>query len=341
MSPPYRPALAARAATRTRRNRGRPSGAGRAGPMPMIRRRTRPASRRSITLLQRTFKSEKIHTEPHGGSQSWFLHKSRPSKALAIMKKINAANTYLSNYSFRLVALQNQQAFQECGYLTAGAFGTNGPNSDLAAIAAKINSTAFGTPGRTTNYAIESVQSKFFITNQESVPVIVTIYDVISRRDDLLGPATAFPFGLKDESNATSTGIDIGATPFNSQLFTAKYKVLKQNEILMPCGTVHEHNVYVQPNKIFKSELLTNADQSLGGITMYTLIVVKGTPVDDASHNVGTSAATINVVYTKNIRYTWSSDTTTTYTYNNNLPTFVGSEFTINEVGAVINDLNT
>ena len=309
------------------------------GSNPRLRKKkNRPSA--SAPILARKFKSVRVNALSHGSSQSWFTHKMNPTPAFKVITKVNQSNWYVTNQSYRLSTGAGAQGFQEFGMFTGGTFGGTNYNSDLAVIVGKITaSTGSGSTGRTTNVALQSCSNKMMIANNESTPVVVTLYDVVCRRDDITGPYNAFSFGVYDESTTTSNGHDLGSTPFNSQLFTTKYKILKKSEIILPCGSVHEHNVFYAPRKVFKAEILTNANQSLEGLTVYTFIVYKGTPENDPALHVNTSGATLDIVITKSLRYTFSSDTTANFSYTNNLPTFTGTGQTINEIGSVIQDI--
>lgn len=272
---------------------------------------------KSITNILRR-KTSKTKNYRGGASLSSFTHSNPIKKFDKNFRARLSTNYYNTNTSIRLVSGTNQQAGTDFGVLTGGTYAGTNFNSDLAYIQSKITGTSTGY--KTTKICLESVVAKYQMVNQGLESCYVHIYDMVARRDTSYSPANALLTGLGDEGSASIT--TYGVTPYASRLLTCNYKILNHKRVALTIGQTHEHSVNYKVNKWFQSEVLQSAAQAIAGVTVYTLIIVSGCPTNDSvtSTNVGIITAVVDIVATKQMKYSWTQDNDTNYFYTNNLP---------------------
>lgn len=282
--------------------------------------------RRTVTksLLKRKFKNERVKVEGAGGQISRFNHTIRPTKFISNIMRLASKNFYNTNGAFRLNCGTGVQTYTAYGYFTAGTFGGTTVDNDLAVINAKVTSS-LGTY-KTARILVESATARYMMTNQDTGNVQVYIYDVVARLDTNISPDVAFQTGIADEGAAAAT--TVGATPFASEQFTTHFKILKCTTVILGQGQTHSHLVHYAPNRMFSSERLTDNNKSLRGLTCYSLIVAHGLPMNDSvtNTNVSTGAVNLDIVMTKQLKYSFVMDDTTNYYVTNNLVAITNEE---------------
>lgn len=269
-----------------------------------------------------------------GGTYSTFYRKHRASKRSRTMKLIGALNAYNINSAGVLTASIGTQA---SGTL-ASAFGL----TDLNTCFNNINPSGAGF--LTTHALFTSASLKHTITNDENTNIFVDIYDIVARKDvsasatNAATPDLAFYQGLVDENNA-SQYTNIGSTPFRSALFTQFYKVHKITHCCLATGQSHQHRVSWSPNRVVNREEANYSTGNIGGLTYYTMVVIKGGPVDALSASSTVSTAYAKISYTTEVeyRYTFISDSKTNYFASNTLPTtLTGGANVMNSASGVV-----
>ena len=160
------------------------------------------------------------------------------------------------------------------------------------------------------------------MTNQELANINVTLYDVVCRRDTQSSPDYEWNAGITEENSGYNAQV-VGCTPFSSSLFTSHFKVLKTTKLILSPGQTHTHNVFYKLNRLLNQDILYDSSVELRGITVATMVVVHGEPTNSTATNtlVTTAAATLDIVQTKQIRYSWIADEDTNFFYQNTLPT--------------------
>ena len=269
------------------------------------------------------FKNVKV--EGTGGQISAFKARAKPNQALAMMKKTNASNYLYWNAAQRLTAPVGSQAVYAYPVFAGQGFtSTETQYTDLSTMSYKVSSLTSG-PAKSTMFGVESAVAKWMFTNQDSGNLEMHIYDIVTKRDNSTAPDVAWYQGLTDEvsTSINNTQVPIGSVPQCSQLFNVNYKVKQHTRVILGQGQSHCHYVGLSPNKVFRSEILSNSDFSFAGWTYYCLIVISGLPTNDSTNttSVSTGAASVDMVYSKQMRYTWSADAIDNYFYSQNLPT--------------------
>lgn len=130
---------------------------------------------------------------------------------------------------------------------------------------------------------LQEVSQYLTFTNVDTGNVTLDIYDCIARHDraSTINPETDWTNGvLYDQSGANSTGTPNTypwQQPFASKLFNQFWKVKKVTHVDLAQGRSHEHILKFKANRIMDTER-TSSSAILGGLTMYTMIVLRGMP---------------------------------------------------------------
>ena len=119
----------------------------------------------------------------------------------------------------------------------------------------------------------------------------------------------AWSFGEQDEGVASNNASVLGSTPFQSSQFTTYFKVLKATHQLMAPGNTHVH-------------------RNIKGFTIYTMMVISGTPVDNTAGTVSTSDARIDYFLRKSYRFLSMLAFSNVLTTANNLPVLTQATYT-------------
>lgn len=211
-----------------------------------------------------------------------------------------------------------------------------------------IPETVVGNTARTRRMLLESVKARYRFKNQTNVPVTLTLYDVVARRDfftTALDPISAWTTGLTDQqvsligvpnSNA-QTDLFPGSTPFQSQKFCQMYKVRKTKKFVLHAGSEHDHYVHLNAGGILNNEYITNWVQ-YRGLTYCLMVVVEGAVVDDAvgaASNVGISGAGVDCVCETRYKFTAVERARTMFTQYNALPTLGAQNTVLEDTDAV------
>jgi len=177
---------------------------------------------------------------------------------------------------------------------------------------------------------IQSMNTCVNISNPTSAPVMFDIYDIMYRHDmpqhTASGayniPNSLWYDGLQDMGDIGSGLLsDPGNTPFMSPKFTQNLKVMKVTKVQLPQGGTHEHRVHAEVNQMLSYENVMNSGlYYYKGKTVVSMIVVRGTPVDDGT-NVGLCAGALNMVVTQKYQFHMIRNSVSTFVTTNTLPT--------------------
>lgn len=247
---------------------------------------------RKSTGSQTTLKGRQI-TTGGGDSESYFTLKKKPSSVSFKVMKDLPVSTVVNNSAQRVVApigLQN--------YFVLGDYFSD---DDVVLNFTLLFGNAAGA-AQGCKLGLLNVHSVGMITNQENVNARITLYDVLAKKDTdsvVSNPYDAVSTGYNDIGNGASTDFTIlGSTPFDTPRFTEYFKVLKTTEVVLSPGQCHVHKVHYAPNLIFsKTRAARIAGSGIGGLTIYTLVRVHGTPINDQTteSQVSTSAIALSV----------------------------------------------
>nr|WAE42482.1 MAG: capsid protein [Cressdnaviricota sp.] len=289
---------------------------------PKRRRATKVPNRRKAPQPKKQPRKNKLHQKAipmgRGGFYSKFYYGKRKLPLPYRVLKNLAKNYQSLNGSARVTSVVGQQnvATQLAMYTT----------TDLTTMATNVSANA------TQKVIHLSVSAEVMITNQDVGNCVLTLYDIIARRDltttAVNNPGQAWASSYSDEGGSNTDYQIIGATPFSSDLFTQFFKVLKITHVFLGQGESHSHKVYFSPNRQIDKEYINNEAQGIKGLTCFTSLVAYGAPYNDATTktSVSTGQVTLDVVYRKQYKYSFIADSTTTWFKTNNLTTFAVGE---------------
>lgn len=225
----------------SRRNRVRTPGvtvANRAGPSTRsyINARKRAGTRTATKLLMyRKKRSSKYNVvrSSMGGlpSMSQFVLNNKPSKRVAMAKKLGAPNIWITNYGKQIY---NQEGFQEALAFTFGGL------TDLQTIATKVPDTT----QVVRQFYLQSIVGELMMTNSSLATQYVDIYDIVRKRDVGKGQGTSDPFnawkyGVSDQDPAGPNLTDyqiITSKPTDSRLMNDWFKIVKKSRVGLVAG---------------------------------------------------------------------------------------------------------
>lgn len=279
------------------------------------------SGRKAATKVARgytTTKTQRLRqraiVDGQGGSRSKFTYgKRKLPKGYRSTWKALAKNYLQLNGSSRLAGSVGVQT----PYVLVNMF----TQSDLNTINGRLNS------GNKTNRILyHSVSASAYITNQDQGNVIFEIYDCIARRDlaaaNVADPVTAWENSYVDQGGANTDYKFVGTTPFSSDLFTQYFKVCKITHVILGQGQMHQHQIHFAPKRLVDAEYIQYMQNGAKGLTCFSFIVARGAPYNDntTKTTVSTGQVSLDIVFQKQYKYTYISDTTTNWQGTNSLP---------------------
>lgn len=267
-------------------------------------------------------------------TNSLVTHLSNRSRGVAnLMKKLVVPTILSDQYAFRQDAQYGFQGVSSIGFLTEPYL------KKLPLVPVTIPGVGSSLPYR---IMVQSIVGNVTIANACTAPVELEIYDIGLKRDLPLALAwtqnantwtvgQAYPDQCWDlgsyANNATiptgGTGprANIAASPFDSTLFNAYFKVKKRTKVLLGQGGIHRHSVVSNVNRVIDSVLfnqVSNASMTtpisgmLGwkGFTTFCMVVQKGTPCSNAetASDVTTSETHVDIVQDFRIKWGYVLD---------------------------------
>lgn len=239
---------------------------------------------------------------PTGGGESKSYTTVRNAKLpYGIVKDMLAPNAISRNGSGSLATTSALQAIT-----------TIGSYFDVVDIQNMFNAISQGVTGNNSGrIALENCYATHLYTNASSTNAHMTIYDCIARHDgsDInTGPLVVLQQGGADIIGGTVNDyLTPGTSPYSNPRFTSSYRVVKQTPVNLNPGQTHTHYVQYQLNKIVNKERIVTSDLAgpVGDVSMYTFIIVHGTPAHEtaAETTVSLSLAKIDYVWMETIKY--------------------------------------
>jgi len=281
--------------------------------------------------------------QPGSISGSQLVLRSKANKQISLMKRIGAPIVRVDQVSGQLNTLPTSAGQQAI-------FCVNVYGQDINSYCgAQYPNTYFGgaqdiQPGPR-RYVHESLISELNMTNSQSSGIEMEIYDIVCKRDvptnnvilvngtqqgtlaAANGPPLYWGYGVQAGNGAQQPYYQyLGSSPYDSQFFRDYFKTLRRTRVFLPQGATHRHVVNLSPNKIM-DETLYNSTVMWGfkGLTVYTMVVIKGLPVSrtfEADFNNGattTDSVFLNWVQNRRFKWTWVQNQQNTAQYTNNM----------------------
>jgi len=262
---------------------------------------------------------------PSGGGESKsYTTVKNPKLPMGVSKKLLGVNTVNRNGAGTVSTVSGSQAIQLVGeYFNV----------------LDVQNAFSGVSQTTTGYnsgklAFENIHSTHLYTNSCDRNTHMTIYDCVARFDgsDLnTSPTAVIAAGGADATGGALSDFGIpGTTPYNNPRFTSAYKIVKQTPIILSPGQTHVHRVNYGLNKVVSKERIVTSDLAgpLGNITMYTFIIIHGTPSHEtaAETTVSLSLAKIDYVYLESFTYRCMLVNSDYNSITNSLPVLAAGE---------------
>lgn len=268
-------------------------------------------------------------------SDSYCTIKHRANRQIKAMEQVGAPNIYLTDTSADLRVFSGTQAAVSFAALN---------NTIVKTLLNNVTGTPIsGLPRR---MALQNAEYHYTLANNTNVPIEVDIYDIVPKRDILSSfvftanllsyPVTPYPEKYWDEgtnaqnSNAPGTYPSpanyLGGLPQDSQLFKEYFAIKRKAVVQLPCGGVHRHNVNIASNCLADDYLANATTSALVGRSSFVMFVVRGFPCFGTPAGGGnqptTTSATIQVIQTVRVKYTWVQDLTYSLNAFIGLPSF-------------------
>jgi len=265
-----------------------------------------------------------------GESRSYF------TKVSKLQLKGTLAKSTAPQYKVNNEGIRSDAAI---GYQNSTLLGTYFDSADINSMYAVVFG---GSPNQTTKLVLGGVRAESLITNVATTNARISLYDIIIKRDSnssIVDPSQVFEAAFADASGGVAGDYAVvGTSPYMNPRFMDAFKIHQRTEVILSPGATHSHNVNYAPNKIISKTRTMNATGSLGGLTLYTMIIHHGSPANDATTktSVTLSKSSLDIV-TKQV-YTFKSIyyPLTTMLVTQSLPiTYATTGQAINEDGVV------
>lgn len=302
-----------------------------------------PVRRRTGSRTKTGVKNEHVKTSRDGPvSSSISKIRVKGGFKLGKFRKLTAPMFFISNNANSISWTDGFQVATQSDPL----YGTADLKSMFAMYATNIPATTTGVA--TTRLYMKSVFTETLITNQTNDVVHMTLYDVMCRRDlttsstaeaNYVNPNAAWVQGSIDAGNSGAFQI-VASTPFQTPGFTEYWKIVKITDVDLHSGGHHRHRVLMKPKKQISNEIVTTLSASsntgtLGGLTVYTMIVCHGFPVNSTgTSTTSTASGKIDWVSRKQYEFYPIGSERTIITQVDNLPS-LGTESFINDLTGI------
>lgn len=163
---------------------------------------------------------------------------------------------------------------------------------------------------KTNVYSMSQIIS---MQSMDTSNLYLTIYDVGYRHDSVYDGATIWNSGMtdNDDGSASAGTATPWVTPFQSSRFTTFCKVLKVTKVELASGRSHEH-VFSVGNRNLNAEYINNTSATfLKGLTYTTVVVVRGSPTNDATNKTVVSLTAGKIDMVRRLKFTFGRVLTT------------------------------
>jgi len=253
---------------------------------------------------KKTHKMNEKATRTPIGSQSWAKvpHVGKVQSAVLTVAKSQPSFFYTQCGTQRITAGVGKQTAQDV--LTV--LGTADMHNLQIQTETQSPNTTYAVTEQ--NIFVDSVIGELLFTNQTLGPCHMQIFDVVSRRDidnsSYDDPVSCINTGIGHDIGNTVDITQFGVTPFQSQLFTTNFKVMKITDVMLTQGAVHQHKFNYKVRRYLKGSYINEnyvGDNGAGcykGMTYGCFIIIHGYPENDSTtkSQVSTGAVAVDLV---------------------------------------------
>lgn len=256
-----------------------------------------------------------------GGSSGCSLKFKRRSKFMKGFKKVLAPQILNSVCGGSISTVANRQTPYILNLYTGTTAASTylmsaSDNNDMNQILSGLDPSATivgpNSTALTRRYMVESIRCKVQLKNQTTIPITLTLYDCVARRDnatDSFNPLVTWNGGILDEvipvgvtnSNAQGSGFP-GAKPFQSQTFCQRWNVKRATTFILHPGATHCHWISIRPAGLLNFEY-TRLNSYLKGLTTALMVVVKGGVAASSTNAADIGESVGRVDYTSETQY--------------------------------------
>lgn len=159
---------------------------------------------------------------------------------------------------------------------------------------------------------LRNVHAEAMIKNQCDSTARIKIYDVMAKMTTdatTINALGAFSLGFADlTSGAAADYTTPGITPFTNPRFKEFMTILNTTDVILCPGATHSHVVHYAPNRLL-SHIQSNtiAGTGISGLTVYSMMVVMGSPINAVSTQteVSTSPISLDIVGMEEYKYSY------------------------------------
>lgn len=295
----------------------------------MGKRAAQKSKVRSATkTMTKGMRKGRIVAEGTGGQYSSFHYRKKNWLEKSIDKSIAPTKVEFANAG---------QILSGIGKQNIQVVGTAFLQSEIATIYADIFSSTKNDRFLLKKCQLRTVFSNIFLSN-----VTVDIYDIIARKDvgssSISDPVVAWAQGDID-SGATSGYTQVGATPYQTEVFNQYFKVMQTTRVVLGAGQQHAHHVDLEPHRLMSWPYWNYTGYGFKDLTYYCVVVLHGAPANDTmtQTQVTVGQGGLNFIFEK--EYTASVvyyPTAQVKTHNSLLTAFSNAEQTVNVGGSTI-----
>nr|WAE42997.1 MAG: capsid protein [Cressdnaviricota sp.] len=285
---------------------------------------------------KKSYKESIVRSPPDGLSNSTTVIRSKQMPKMPNIKILAGVCNYKSVQQGSITGAIGKQGV---GTLYNG----RGASNWLAAIAAVNSNLPATLPAQppvanatSTKVYLQSLTSKYVITNQSPQTCILYLYDNVNKKDLLTGAShtssSAWTQGLVDQQGIITQSIyHWDNQPTETKFFNQQYKIWKKRRIELGPGRSHEHICYLKINKIVDTELL-ELNENLRFIGYEQMFIIHGLPVDDtnnqsASTTVTIAASKVDYVANHTYKFRYIQQTPRDNYWSTQLPTTMAHQY--------------
>lgn len=267
-----------------------------------------------------------------GSSTSYYTEYPRKNSYSVMRDKLSAPQWYRGDLTSKWTSSYNTQGYASHNLL--GTVDLYNMRTSLVPILTNLN---------TASIYIHELDATTMITNQETMNVLVDLYQVVPRRDTTISVSTAVSTGISDKGGLYS---QVGVKPYMSDLFTAMYHVEKVYHLELGCGRTHIHrNRYFLEKKfdyeVYAGQISTsNVTWFLKDYSKNLLCRYWGMPLNDTTNkgNVGLSGVGLAVITYYTLKYSLINPADSRYVSNTSSLMSITTGESVNPDGSIITD---
>lgn len=229
-------------------------------------------------------------------TQVFFMSKSKPKPWITAATKLSSAS-YTKFLSSQIFTSGN--GYQACENFLVG------KTTELTTITNNAQTVSASYRSTNASLLLETMSATLRLTNSSNVPVTVTCYQIIARRQCELGPLALWD---KYASAEGSSAYVVDSTPFRAKGFGSFYKILRTTTHTIQGGCTISVLMNFDVNyKLAWNNLIDGDSQfNVPWLTRSVLVRAVGGLVQDSVNRTQVTTGDVSIAYDLKITYKWS-----------------------------------